>query len=181
MRYFFMRTTGHVEVDAIIRGAVSRWEQLVAQGNQLPLGELAAPVGPSAKDIPSAWAACFYLLPHIDQVVLAFAWLHWWQHSSREEEPGFAGWLRSGPGFPLNHVLWLEARTQRSSGALRIIHGLSETILQQAGDWNGDRSTGQEVVKLLADLDVEYRHNIHDRELWPAVFQLVQEEQSSPA
>jgi len=28
----------------------------------------------------------------------------------------------------------------------------------------------------LADLDVEYRYNVHDRELWPAVLRLVQEE-----
>ena len=48
-----------------------------------------------------------------------------------------------------------------------------ETILARAGDWDGDQVTGQEVVKLLADLDIEYRYNVHDRELWPAVFQLV--------
>jgi hypothetical protein len=178
MHYFFMRTTGHLEVDAIVRGAMSRWEQLVARGNQLSLGELAAPVPviPSEQDIPSAWASCFYLLPHVNQVVLAFAWLHWWLQSSREEEPGFAGWLRSGPGFALNHVLLLKVLTQGSSGVLGIIHAFLETILEQAGDWDGDRATGQQVVKLLADLDVEYRYNVHDRELWPAVFQLVREE-----
>lgn len=178
MHYFFRQTTGHAEIDAIIREAVSRWEQLIARGNQLPLGELVTPasVGPVNQDIPSAWVSCFYLLPHIDQVVLAFAWLHGWQQSSKEEEPGFAGWLHSGPGFTLNHALLLEALTQRSSGVLGIIHGFLETILARAGDWDGDRVTGQEVVKLLADLDVEYRYNIHDRELWPAVFQLVQEE-----
>ena len=176
MHYFFTQTTGYVQVDAIIRGAVSRWEQLVAHGNQLSLEELATPipVGPADQDIPSAWASCFYLLPHTDQVVLAFAWLHWWQHS-KEEEPGFVGWLHGGPGFALNHALLLEALTQRSSGVLGIIHGFLETILAQAGDWDGDQVTGQEVVKLLAGLDVEYRYNVHDRELWPAVLQLVQE------
>jgi hypothetical protein len=182
MPYFFIQRTGHAEVDAIIRGAVSHWQQLVAQGDQLSFGELATPVpvDPTNQDIPAAWGSCFYLLPHIDQVVLAFAWLHWWQHSSKEEEPGFAGWLHSGPGFALNHALLLEALTQRSSGVLGIIHGFLETILARAGDWDGDRVTGREVVQLLADLDVEYRYNIHDRELWPAVFQLVQEEYYIP-
>jgi len=176
MYYFFTQTTGHAQVDAIIQGAVSRWEQLVTHGDQLSLGELAtpAPVGPANHAIPSAWASCFYLLPHIDQVVLAFAWLHWWQHAN-EEKSGFAGWLYAGPGFALNHVLLLEALTQRSSGVLGIIHGFLEMILAQAGDWDGDQITGQEVVRLLADLDVEYRYNVHDRELWPAVLQLVQE------
>jgi hypothetical protein len=176
MHYFFTQTTGHVQVDAILQRAVSRWEQLVAQGNQLSLGELGTPtpVEIPGQDIPSAWASCFYLLPHTDQVILAFAWLHWWQHS-QEEEPGFAAWLHGGPGFALNHVLLLEALTQRSTGVLGIIHGFLETILARAGDWDGDQVTGQEVVRLLADLDVEYRYNVHDRELWPAVLQLVQE------
>ncbi|HEV8718510.1 MAG TPA: hypothetical protein VGX03_37535 [Candidatus Binatia bacterium] len=181
MHYFSRQTTGHAVVDAIIRGAMSRWQQLVARGNQLSLGELVTPAsaGPANQAIPSEWVSCFYLLPHIDQVVLAFAWLHWWQQSSKEEEPGFAGWLHSGPGFALNHALLLEALTHRSSGVLGIIHSFLETILARAGDWDGDRVTGQEVVKLLADLDVEYRYNVHDRELWPAVFQLVQEEYCS--
>ena len=177
MGYFFTQPTGHVHVDAILRGAVSRWEQLVARGNQLSLDELATPtpVELPGQDIPSTWASCFYLLPHTDQVVLAFAWLHWWQHS-RENGPGFAGWLHSGPGFALNHILLLEALTQRSAGVLGIIHGFLETILARAGDWDGDQIAGREIVKLLADLDVEYRYNVHDRELWPAVWQLVQEE-----
>ncbi len=178
MLYFLAQPTGHAEVDTVIRGAVSRLQQLVAHGNQLSLGELVIPlpVGPSDQDIPPAWASCFYMLPHIDQVVLAFAWLHWWQQSSKEEEPGFAGWLHNGPGFALNHALLLEVLTQGCSGVLGIIHGFLETILERAGDWDGNRVTGQQVVKLLEDLDVEYRYNVHARELWPAVFRIVQEE-----
>jgi hypothetical protein len=181
MLYFFAQPTGHAEVDTVIRGAVSRLQQLVAYGNQFSFGELAIPplMGPADQDIPPASASCFYLLPHIDQVVLAFAWLHWWQQSSKEEEPGFAGWLHRGPGFALNHALLLKVLTQGCSGVLGIIHGFLETILEGAGDWDGDRITGQQVVKLLEDLDVEYGYNVHDRELWPAVFQLVQEEYGS--
>jgi len=183
MHYFSRQTTGHAEIDVIIREAVSRWEQSVARGNQLSLGELVTPAsaGPADQAIPAEWVSCFYLLPHTDQVVLAFAWLHWWQQSTTEEEPGFAGWLHSGPGFALNHALLLEALTQRSSGVLAIIHGFLETILARAGDWDGDRVTGREVVQLLADLDVEYRYNIHGRELWPAVFQLVRGESRPPS
>ena len=178
MLYFFVQPTGHVEIDTILRGAVSRLQQLAGHGNQFAHGELAipAPVNPADQDIPPPWTSCFYMLPHIDQVGLAFAWLHWWQQSSKEEEPGFAGWLHSGPGFALNHVLLLKVLTQGGGGVLGIIHGFLETILERAGDWDGDRVTGQQVMKLLEDLDVEYRYNVHDRELWPAVFQLVQEE-----
>jgi len=183
MHYFSRQTTGHAEIDAILREAVSRWEESVARGNQLSLGELVtpAPAGPANQAIPAEWVSRFYLLPHIDQVVLAFAWLHWWQQSSKEEEPGFAGWLHSGPGFALNHALLLEALTQRSGGVLGILHGFLETILARAGDWDGDRVAGREVVQLLADLDVEYRYNIHGRELWPAVFQLVTGEYCPPS
>lgn len=178
MLYFFAQPTGHTEVDTVIRGAVSRLQQLVAHGNQLSFGELAipSPLGPADKDTPPTWASCFYTLPHIDQVVLAFAWLHWWQQSSKEQEPGFAGWLHSGPGFALNHALLLKVLTQGCSGVLGVLHGFLETILERAGDWDGDRITGQQVVELLEDLDVEYRYNVHDRELWPAVFRIVQEE-----
>jgi len=177
MHDFFTQTTGHAEVDAILRSAVSRWEKMAAYGNELSLGGLEAPssLTPSAADIPPAWASCFHLLPHPEQVVLAFAWLHWRLQASEEEEPGFAGWLQKGPGFALNHVSLLNVLTQRCDGVLGTIHGLLDTVLEQAGDWDGDRVTGREVVKLLEDLDAEYRDNVHDRELWPAVFQLVQE------
>jgi hypothetical protein len=156
---------------------------MAAYGNELSLGGLEAPsaLTPSDTDIPAAWASCFYLLSHSEQAVLAFAWLHWWLQSSKEEEPGFAGWLHKGPGFALNHASLLSVLTQRCEGVLGTIHGLLDTILEQAGDWDGDRVTGHEVVKLLEELDTEYRCNVHDRELWPAVFQLVQQESSFSA
>jgi len=183
MHHFFTQTTGHTEVDAILRNAVSRWEKMAAYGNELSLGGLEAPSSlmPSDTDIPPAWASCFYLLSHPEQVVLAFAWLHWWLQSSKEEESGFAGWLQKGPGFALNHVSLLSVLTQSCDGVLGIIHGLLGTILEQAGDWDGDRVRGQEVVKLLEELDTEYRYNVHDRELWSAVFQLVRRESSFSA
>jgi hypothetical protein len=68
----------------------------------------------------------------------------------------------------------MKVLTQNQSGALGIVHRFLETILEQAGDWDGDRETGQTIVRLLEDLDVEYRYNVHDRELWPAVLQLLQ-------
>lgn len=177
MHYLFTWHTGHTEVDALLHRAVVRWEQMVAHDNSSAFAELGAPsphlMSPEV-DIPQAWASAFYLLPHTEQVVLAFAWLHWWQQST-EEEPGFAGWLRRGPGFALNHVSLLKVLTQQCSGVLGLIHGFLETIVERAGDWDGDREEGGEIVQLLQALDTEYRYNIHDRELWPAVLQLVQE------
>jgi hypothetical protein len=175
MLRFFIRPTGHPETDTILREAGLRWETLAEQGSKLSPGEMEAlypPVSPDV-DIPQEWASSFYLLPYADQVLLAFAWLHWWQHS-QEEASGFAGWLHKGPGFALNHVSLMKVLTQNQSGALGIVHRFLETILEQAGDWDGDRETGQTIVRLLEDLDVEYRYNVHDRELWPAVLQLLQ-------
>jgi hypothetical protein len=177
MHYFFTWHTGHAEVDTMLHRAVSQWQEMVAQSDLGSLGQLDLPSSSLSQpdvDIPLHWGSTFYLLPHQEQVVLAFAWLHWWQQSPEEEEPGFAGWLRRGPGFALNHVSLLKVLTQQCNGVLGLIHLFLEKIVEQAGDWDGDRATGQEVVKLLEELDVEYRYNVHDRELWPAVFQLVQ-------
>ncbi len=174
MHYFFARATRHPEMDVRLHEAGARWETLVHNNNALSVNELEAlypTVGPDV-DIPQEWAACFYLLAYADQVMLAFAWLHWWQHS-REEEPGFAGWLLKGPGFALNHLSLLNVLTRDRNGVLSILHGFLEAILEQAGDWNGDRVQGQKIVELLAKLDLEYYYNIHDRELWPAVLQLL--------
>lgn len=177
MHEFFLRPTGQAEMDSILRGAASRWAHVADHNTQLSLGELEAlypPVSPDV-DIPQTWAASFYLLSYTDQVALTFAWLHWWQQS-QEMESGFAGWLQKGPGFALNHVSFLRVLTQGHEGVLGILHRFLETILEQAGDWDGDRVTGQAIVELLEQLDVEYRYNIHDRELWPAVLQLLQSE-----
>ena len=184
VHYFFTWTTGHTEVDALLHQAVLRWERMAADSNALTFsGELAAPqphlMSPDI-EIPESWASTFYLLSHPEQVVLAFAWLHWWQQSAEEEEPGFAGWLRRGPGFALNHVSLLKVLTQQCSGVLGVLHRFLETIAERAGDWDGDREEGGEIVKLLEGLDIEYRYNVHDRELWPAVFQLVQEDEPEP-
>ena len=177
MLRFFIRPTGHAEIDTSLQEAGLRWETLAKQGSRLPPGEMEAlypPVAPDV-DIPQEWAASFYLLPYADQVLLAFAWLHWWQQS-QEEASGFAGWLHKGPGFALNHVSLMKVLTQDQSGTLGLVHRFLETILEQAGDWDGDHDTGQAIVNLLQNLDVEYRYNVHDRELWPAVLQLVQTE-----
>ena len=50
----------------------------------------------------------------------------------------------------------------------------SKEIIEQAGDWNGDREAYPQVVRLLEKLDAEYRYNVHDRELWPAVLELIE-------
>jgi hypothetical protein len=174
MRYFFTRATGHADADALLQEAGARWETLVNNSSKLSVGELEAlyPVIDPDVDIPQSWAACFYLLSYADKVVLAFAWLHWWQQS-QEEDPGFAGWLLKGPGFALNHLSLLSVLTRDRSGVLSILHGFLEAILEQAGDWNGDRVTGRAIAELLQSLDMEYRYNIHDREFWPAVLQLL--------
>lgn len=178
MHYLFTWTTGHVELDVRLHRALSRWEELAAQ-SELNVPEPWEALSPLQTDpdreIPPTWATTFYRLPHPEQVMLAFVWLHWWQRSSSEEEPGFAGWLQRGPGFALNHVSLLKVLTQGHFGVLGILHGLLETVIECAGDWDGDRVTGRKVVKLLENLDSEYRYNVHDRELWPAVLQLVRE------
>jgi hypothetical protein len=177
---FFRRATGDMETDAMLHTAGSRWERLAVRNDQLSRGELEALYPPVSPDvhIPQTWAASFYLLSYVDQVMLAFAWLHWWQQGNTEEDPGFAGWLHRGPGFALNHVLLLKSLTQSQSGVLQLIHGFLETLLEQAGDWDGDRVTtaGRALVTKLETLDAEYRYNIHDRELWPAVLRLLQAE-----
>ncbi len=173
---FLSWTPGHAEVDRLLRRAVSRWERLALQNNLTSSDQLdALPselIGPDA-DIPPNWAATYYMMPPADQVLLAFAWLHWWQQASTEE-PGFAGWLVRGPGFSLNHAAMLKVLTQKSDGVLGILHSFLDTLVEQAGDWNGDRTERPEVVSLLASLDAAYRYTIHDRELWPAVLGLTQ-------
>ena len=176
MYYFLSWTTGHVEVDRLLRRAVSDWERLALQTDLMSSDQLdALPpelVGPEA-GIPSNWAATYYMMSPADQVLLAFAWLHWWQQSSTEE-PGFAGWLIQGPGFSLNHAALLKVLTQHCGGVLGILHGLLDSLVEHAGDWDGDPVERPEVVSLLTSLDAEYRYNIHDRELWPAVLNLTQ-------
>lgn len=177
---FLTHLTGDAVMDARLREAAARWEQLAKNSSQLSPGELEVlyPAIPPDADIPQSWASCYYLLPYADQVILAFAWLHWWQQS-HGAEPGFAGWLQKGPGFALNHVSFLRVLTQGHEGVLSILHRFLETVLEEAGDWNGDRVTfaGRETVKVLEELDTEYRYNVHDRELWPAVRQLLQSEE----
>jgi hypothetical protein len=177
MLEFLRRSTGHAEMDAILRDAMARWRSLAETDRQLSLGELEAlyPAVSPDVDIPQTWASSFYLLSYTDQVALTFAWLHWWQQSA-DVEPGFAGWLQKGPGFALNHVSLLRVLTQGRGGVLGVLYCFLETILEQAGDWDGDRITGHAIVKLLEELDVEYRYNVHDRELWPAVLQLLRSE-----
>jgi len=176
---FLSHTTGDTVTDRMLHEAAVRWERLAENTHQLPLGELDAlyPAIPPDVEIPQSRASCYYLLPYADQALLAFAWLHWWQQS-QTVEPGFAGWLQKGPGFALNHVSFLRVLTQGHGGVLSILHRFLETVLEQSGDWNGDRATfaGRATVKLLEELDAEYRYNIHDRELWPAVRQLLQPE-----
>lgn len=177
MHDFFLRATGQTNVDALLCDAGARWEALAQTSSQLSPGELETlhlPIDPDV-EIPQTWASSFYLLSYADQVMLAFAWLHWWQHS-QEEESGFAGWLRKGPGFVLNHLSLLHVLTRNHRGVFGVLNGFLETILEQAGDWNGDCVTGQATVQLLERLDLEYHYNIHDRELWPAVLQLLQKE-----
>ena len=176
MYYFFTWTTGQTEVDSLLHQAVSRWEQLAVHNDLTSADELDALlpelIRPDA-GIPPHWASTYYLLSHPEQVFLAFAWLHWWQQSTAEE-PGFAGWLLHGPGFSLNHASLLKVLTQDCEGVLGILHGFLEAIIEQAGDWDGDRAERPEVVSLLTTLDTEYRYNIHDRELWPAVLHFTQ-------
>lgn len=178
MHYLFTWTTGHAEMDALLRGAMMRWGAFAVQS------EFSVPEEWQALncfhtvpglEIPLAWVATFYRLSHREQVLVAFAWLHWWQCSALEEEPGFAGWLHRGPGFALNHVSLLKALTQGRDGVLGILHRLLEAVVEDAGDWDGDPTRGQAVVRRLADLDGEYRYNVHDRELWPAVLRLVRD------
>ena len=174
MRYFFLRATGQAHIDALLCEAGARWEALAQSNSQLSPGEQEAlfpPVDPEV-EIPQPWASSFALLPYADQVVLGFAWLQWWQQAP-DVEPGFAGWLLKGPGFALNHLSLLSVLTRDQAGVLSRLHDFLETILEQAGDWNGDRGTGQAIVQLLEKLDREYRSNIHDRELWPAVLQIL--------
>lgn len=174
MLEFVTRPTGHAPMDALLREAGARWKTLTEQGDQLAPGELEGwyPMLPADVEIPQKWAACFYLLPYTDQMALAFAWLHWWQRS-HATAPGFIGWLHHGPGLALNHVSLLKVLTQTQSGVLGLVHHFLATIVEQAGDWNGNRDSGREIVTLLEGLDTEYRYNIHDRELWPAVLQLL--------
>jgi hypothetical protein len=176
---FLMRATGDTVMDALLHDAASRWRRLAESSHQLSSGELEAlyPAIPPDVEIPQAWASCYYLLPYVDQTLLAFAWLHWWQQS-QTVEPGFGGWLQRGPGFALNHVSFLRVLTQGQGGVLGILHRFLETVLEGAGDWNGDRVTfaGRATAKTLEELDAEYRYNIHDRDLWPAVLQLLQTE-----
>jgi hypothetical protein len=176
MYYFFTWTTGHTEVNTLLRQAVSRWEQLAIHNDLTAADTLdALPPELTRPDagIPPNWASTYYLLSHPEQVLLAFAWLHWWQQSTAEE-PGFAGWLLRGPGFSLNHASLLKVLTQQCDGTLGILHNLLEKMIEQAGDWDGDGEERPEVSTLLACLDTEYRYNIHDRELWPAVLELAQ-------
>ena len=176
---FLQHPTGDPTVDRLLHDAAMRWEQLAEKSSQLSLSEQEAlfPAVPPDVDIPQSWASCYYLLPYDDQALLAFMWLHWWQHS-RTAESGFAGWLQRGPGFALNHVSFLRVLTQGQVGVLSLLHRFLETVLERAGDWSGERATfaGRATIKLLEELDVEYRYNIHDRELWPAVRQLLQSE-----
>ncbi|MEW6300160.1 MAG: hypothetical protein AB1671_20900 [Thermodesulfobacteriota bacterium] len=176
-------TTGHAETDALLRRAMARWGEFAARSelNVPEQWEALNPFRTAAElGIPVTWVATFYRLPHAEQVLLAFAWLHWWQRSAVEEEPGFAGWLHRGPGFALNHVSLLRVLTQGQRGVLGILHRLLEAVVEDAGDWDGDRVTGHAVVRRLAHLDGEYRYNVHDRELWPAVLRLVRGEGDGP-
>lgn len=176
MYYFFTWMTGQAEIDRLLRQAVSHWEQLALQ-NDLMASDQPGALPPELMEpdtgIPPHWASTYYLLSHLEQVFLAFAWLHWWQQSTAEES-GFAGWLLHGPGFSLNHAPLLKVLTQDCEGVLGILHGFLEAIIEQAGDWDGDRAERPEVVRLLTTLDTEYRYNIHDRELWPAVLHFTQ-------
>ena len=182
MYYFFTWQTGHTETDRLLQQAVSHWEQLAVRNDLTSADELdalpPALIGPDV-GIPPNWASTYYLLSHPEQVFLAFAWLHWWQQSIAEE-PGFAGWLLRGPGFSLNHASLLKVLTQDCADILGILHNFLETLIEQAGDWDGDTETRPEVQTLLAALDTEYRYNIHDRELWPAVLALVQNDGMEP-
>lgn len=178
MHYLFTWETGHPTLDAWLQQARQHWEELALSNNPAAKRELARLSHPAQSDmsIPSSWAATFYLLPYPEQILLAFVWLHWWQQSA-EEEAGFGGWLIQGPGFVLNHVSLLKVLTEQQGGILGvfgILHGLLEKIVEQAGDWNGDRESYPDIVQLLEELNTEYRSNIHDRELWPAVLQLIQ-------
>lgn len=181
MHYLFTWETGHPTLDVWLQQARQHWEELALGNNpaaNLELSRISQPAQPAQSaqpdmSIPSSWAATFYLLPYPEQVLLAFVWLHWW-HQSAEEEPGFGGWLIQGPGLVLNHVSFLKVLTEQQRGILGILHGFLEKIVEQAGDWNGDRESYPHIVQLLEELNTEYRYNIHDRELWPAVLQLIQ-------
>ena len=172
MHHLLNRLTGHAQIDAALGQARHHWRQLVAKHDSavdVGLPHVAQEVG----QLPSSWAATFYFLPHSEQTLFAFAWLHWW-HQSPEEKPGFRGWLLEGPGFLLNHVFFLKVLTAGHDGALGILHNFLEDIIRRAGDWNGDSVTCPHIVQFLESLDTEYRYNIHDRELWPAVLTLIE-------
>jgi hypothetical protein len=171
MHYLLTRLTAHARTDSLLTQARQHWRQLVAEHD--PQAQPGLPRVSHEDGLPSGWAATFYMLPHTEQVLLAFAWLHWWQQSA-EEEPGFIGWLIEGPGFVLNHAFFLKVLTEGHGGILGILHGFLEEIIEQAGDWNGDREAYPQVVRLLEKLDTEYRYNVHDRELWPAVLELIE-------
>lgn len=185
MHYLFSWETGHPTLDVWLQQARQHWEELTLSNDPSAKRELSrisqfaqpahsAHSAQPALPIPPSWVATFYLLPYPEQILLAFVWLHWW-HQSAEEEAGFGGWLIQGPGFVLNHVSLLKVLTEQQPGILGSLHGFLEKIVEQAGDWNGDRESYPHIVQLLAELNTEYRYNIHARELWPAVLQLIRD------
>jgi len=179
MHYLSTWETGHPTLDGWLRQAGQHWEELTLSNDPAANRELSrisqfSQPAHSDMSISPSWAATFYLLPYPEQILLAFVWLHWW-HQSAEEETGFGGWLIQGPGFVLNHVSLLKVLTEQQRGILGILNGFFEKIVEQAGDWNGDRESYPHIVELLEELDTEYRYNIHARELWPAVLQLIQD------
>ena len=87
MHYLLTRLTDHARTDALLAQARQHWRQLVAEHD--PQAQPGLPQVSHEDGLPSSWAATFYMLPHTEQALLAFAWLHWWQQSS-EEEPGFS-------------------------------------------------------------------------------------------
>jgi hypothetical protein len=179
MHYLFTWETGHPTLDVWLQQARQHWEELTLSNDPAANRELSrisqfSKPAHSDMSISSSWAATFYLLPYPEQIILAFVWLHWW-HQSAEEEGGFGGWLIQGPGFVLNHVSLLKVLTEQQRGILGILNGFLEKIVEQAGDWNGDRESYPHIVQLLEKLNAEYRYNIHALELWPAVLQLIQD------
>ena len=91
MYYFFTWTTGHTEVNTYSPGRVS-WKAAIhiPDAAAIHLDALDSQNHPADRRIPPMGRAVL-LCPTQRQVLLAFAWLHWCQQSTPEDQVLRAG------------------------------------------------------------------------------------------
>ncbi|HEV8718601.1 MAG TPA: hypothetical protein VGX03_38010 [Candidatus Binatia bacterium] len=172
--------TGHAKIDTLLVRALHLREALFAESDAeygkifASLGEDPPFLDDEVTDInaPLPERPDVRLLPPRERLVLAFAFLHWYQTLPEAVIGSFADWLTRLAWNGGEDLEFLLQKTKGQPGVLGMIHHILTEVAQQREAWVSEEDEG--AAERLSNLDETYASCIHGDELWAAVAALLE-------